>query len=189
MLTNSVALGVFAVVTVGIVATADVLTSPRIERERALLERRTLTEVLSSESFDEINERRLSDGRRTYVATLDGVSIARIIPARADDGYSGPIALLAGVRADGTLIAVRVLEHRETPGLGDRIEPGKSDWILTFDNRSLTNPPGPQWALRRDGGEFDALTGATITSRAVIRGVHEALERASAQHALLQEDE
>ena len=88
------------------------------------------------------------------------------------DGYGGPMRLLIAVDSEGVLIGVRVLDHHETPGLGDAIELGRSDWILAFGNRSLSNPESELWAVRKDGGDFDQLTGATTTARAVVRAVH-----------------
>lgn len=90
-------------------------------------------------------------------------------------GYAGDIDLLLGLDTDGTVLGVRVLRHSETPGLGDRIEVERDDWILGFDGRSLANTPPKDWQVRKDGGDFDQFTGATITARAVVEAVHEAL--------------
>lgn len=99
---------------------------------------------------------------------------AILVPA-APDGYNAPIQLLIGISPEGALTGVRVLSHRETPGLGDAIELRKSNWILQFDGKSLGQPSPSGWAVRKDGGDFDGLTGATITARAVVRAVHNAL--------------
>jgi len=90
-------------------------------------------------------------------------------------GYSSDIQVLMAVDTQGTLLGVRVLKHAETPGLGDKIETGKSHWIHGFDGRSLDNPAPARWAVKKDGGEFDQLTGATITPRAVVKAVKEGL--------------
>ena len=100
---------------------------------------------------------------------------AVIFASVARNGYNGPIRLLIGVTADGVVSGVRVLSHRETPGLGDAIELRKSDWILDFDGRSLGDPPRALWAVEPDGGDFDALTGATVTPRAVVESVRDTL--------------
>jgi electron transport complex protein RnfG len=100
---------------------------------------------------------------------------ALVLEAIAPDGYAGPISLLVGIRADGSVSGVRVTAHRETPGLGDDIEAGKSDWILGFGGRSLSDPPRARWAVRRDGGAFDQLAGATVTPRAIVHAVRRAL--------------
>src|SRR5690625_7737958 len=99
-----------------------------------------------------------------------------IIPSVAPDGYSGAISMLVGVTRDGTLAGVRVLAHRETPGLGDKLELSRDDWCLSFDGRALGQPPAERWAAREDGGDFDQFTGATIPRRAVVRKVLRALE-------------
>src|SRR5690606_19926340 len=85
------------------------------------------------------------------------------------------IRLLVGISADGILTGVRVLSHRETPGLGDPIELRKSPWILQFDGKRLDDPPEALWAVEKDGGIFDGLTGATVTPRAVVRAVRNTL--------------
>ncbi len=97
------------------------------------------------------------------------------IPVVAPDGYSGDIRLLVGILANGELAGVRVLNHRETPGLGDAIETRRSDWIRQFAGLSLDAPPANAWTVRKDGGEFDQFAGATITPRAVIKAVRQAL--------------
>ena len=101
--------------------------------------------------------------------------VAVVITPVAPGGYSGPIRLLVGILADGTISGVRVVSHRETPGLGDKIEAERSDWILDFEGRSLGRPPVERWAVRRDAGDFDQFTGATITPRAVVSAVRDAL--------------
>jgi electron transport complex protein RnfG len=107
--------------------------------------------------------------RRT--GNLVGFVIAPVAP----DGYAGSIGLLVGVAADGRVLGVRITQHRETPGLGDAVDQRKSDWIFRFAGRSLRDPPVERWRTRKDGGEFDQLTGATVTSRAVVVAVANAL--------------
>lgn len=110
-----------------------------------------------------------------YRARKQGWPVAAVLTPVAPDGYSGAIRLLVGIKLDGTLAGVRILSHRETPGLGDFIEAQRSDWILDFTGRSLGNPAPRQWAVKRDGGVFDQFTGATITPRAVVKAVKKAL--------------
>lgn len=110
-----------------------------------------------------------------YRARREGDPHAVVMQVVAPDGYSGRIRLLVGIRYDGTLAGVRVVDHQETPGLGDKIEVDRTDWIFQFDGRSLGDPPETRWTVRKDGGEFDALTGATVTPRAVIGAVKRAL--------------
>ncbi|MDD1651077.1 MAG: RnfABCDGE type electron transport complex subunit G, partial [Methylococcaceae bacterium] len=88
----------------------------------------------------------------------------------------GPITLMMGIDKSGTVLGVRVVAHAETPGLGDKIEREKSPWVLAFDQRSLTNTPPERWRVKKDGGDFDQFAGATITPRAVVRGVEAGLQ-------------
>ena len=110
-----------------------------------------------------------------YRARNDDKNVAVVFSSIAPSGYNGSIYLLIGVNADGTLAGVRVVKHRETPGLGDVVSITHSDWILGFNGRSLSNPNDKGWKVKRDGGIFDQFTGATITPRAVVKAVHNAL--------------
>jgi len=120
-----------------------------------------------------------------YRARVGGKPAALILTVVAPDGYSGEIQLLVAVNADGSVAGVRVTAHRETPGLGDRIEVERSDWITRFDGRSLTDPAGDGWAVKKDGGVFDQFTGATITPRAVVNAVRNALRFVERHHTEL----
>jgi len=113
--------------------------------------------------------------------------VSAIVLFTSTSGYSGEISMLVAIKADGELSGVRVLSHTETPGLGDKIELAKSDWILGFVGLSLSNPDNKGWAVKKDGGEFDAFTGATITPRAVVKGVHETLQLFKNNHDLFLE--
>lgn len=110
-----------------------------------------------------------------YRVYRDQAPVAALFVVTARDGYSGPIRLLIGIEANGAISAVRIIEHRETPGLGDKIESSKSDWVEQFPGKSLGDPAIEDWAIRRDGGTFDQLTGASITPRAVIKAIRETL--------------
>jgi electron transport complex protein RnfG len=110
-----------------------------------------------------------------YRARKQGQPIAVIFNSIAHGGYSGDIKLLVGVYRDGSLAGVRVVKHQETPGLGDAIEVRKSPWILGFDGKSLDAPEEDQWKVKRDGGYFDQLTGATITPRAIVAAMKNTL--------------
>lgn len=109
-------------------------------------------------------------------ARLAGAPSALVIEATAPDGYAGPIRLLVSVAADGRVLGVRITAHRETPGLGDRIEARRGDWIHGFRGRALGDPAPAGWAVRRDGGDFDQFAGATVTPRAVVAAVRRTLE-------------
>jgi electron transport complex protein RnfG len=121
-------------------------------------------------------------GRETatvHRARLRGEASALVLEATANDGYAGPIDLLVAISTDGRVLGVRVTAHQETPGLGDDIEAGRSDWITRFAGRALGDPPAPEWAVRKDGGRFDQFAGATITPRAVVRAVKRGLQFAA----------
>lgn len=111
-----------------------------------------------------------------YRARLAGQPSAVILEANAPDGYSGDIKLLVAVRVDGTIAGVRVLAHKETPGLGDYIDIAHGNWIKNFDEQSLAKKADDAWKVKKDGGSFDYMAGATITPRAVVRAVHKALK-------------
>ncbi|HGX92161.1 MAG TPA: electron transport complex subunit RsxG [Candidatus Tenderia sp.] len=111
-----------------------------------------------------------------YRARKNGKPVAAIITAYAPDGYSGAIKLLVAVDYSGQIGGVRVLSHKETPGLGDKIEVEKSGWINSFYGHSLNAPDEQGWRVKKDGGIFDQFTGATITPRAVVKAVHKALK-------------
>lgn len=114
-----------------------------------------------------------------YRARLQGSPSALILETTAPDGYSGDIKLLLAIKANGELAGVRVIAHKETPGLGDYIDITHSDWIKGFNGKSLANPDEEGWHVKKDGGKFDYVTGATITPRAVVKAVHNALNYAS----------
>lgn len=113
---------------------------------------------------------------KLYTAYRNKQAVAAVLELLAPDGYSGNITMLLGLHADGNIIALRVTEHKETPGLGDRIEYRKSNWITQFDGQSLTATEPHDWQTQQAGGQYDALTGATITSRAIVRSVYQALQ-------------
>jgi H+/Na+-translocating ferredoxin:NAD+ oxidoreductase subunit G len=110
-----------------------------------------------------------------FIATRAGIPAAVLLTIIAPDGYNGAIRLLVGIDAAGAVTGVRVLRHRETPGLGDGIEASKSDWILQFTGKTLDNPPAERWTVKQEEGAFDALTGATVTPKAVIKAIKNAL--------------
>lgn len=110
-----------------------------------------------------------------YLAKKQGKVTAASFKFVAPDGYSGPISLVMGVDKNGEILGVRVIAHTETPGLGDKIEIAKSKWILGFNGKSLTNLSGSQWAVKKDGGEFDQFAGATITPRKTVQAIKRAL--------------
>ncbi|WP_435627301.1 electron transport complex subunit RsxG [Candidatus Ferrigenium straubiae] len=111
-----------------------------------------------------------------YRGRLNGQPSIAVLQAVAPDGYSGRINLIIAIRSDGRISGVRVVSHRETPGLGDYIEIGRSNWITGFNDASLENRKDGEWKVRKDGGSFDYRAGATITPRAIVKAVHKALQ-------------
>ena len=116
------------------------------------------------------------DETSIYRARLKDKPTAVILEATAPDGYSGDIKLLVAIKADGEIAGVRVLTHKETPGLGDYIDISHSEWIKQFDGQSLVKRNDEAWFVKKDGGQFDFTTGATITPRAVVKTVHKVLK-------------
>lgn len=110
-----------------------------------------------------------------FVAMDASTPAAVVFASVAPHGYNASIRLLIGVSPSGTVTGVRAVSHRETPGLGDAIDASKSRWIFQFDGLTLTEPPLPMWAVDKDDGQFDTITGATVTSRAVVQGVRNTL--------------
>ena len=186
----------FAIVGTGLVAITYLNTKDIIaESQRAALEA-SLNQLVSTDRYDNrIIEDRIeivalealgtSQPVPFYRARRQGQPVALFATPVAPDGYSGPIRLLIGVYADGTVAGVRVLEHKETPGLGDGIEEKRSYWILRFSGKSLTNPAPERWKVKKEGGVFDQFTGATITPRAVIKATRKFLEYVQMHHEAL----
>lgn len=179
-------LAVFALVSAGLIALTHQLTAERIRANQRAAELAKLHSILAPDAYDnDLIEDTIRvtapealgspEPLTVYRARKDGEPVAVILTVVAPDGYNGPIRLLVGIRTDGEIAGVRVLEHNETPGLGDGIEASKSDWIDQFQGTELGEPPREDWAVRQDGGEFDALTGATITPRAVVSAVRRSL--------------
>lgn len=120
-----------------------------------------------------------------YRARKSGQAVAVVLESVAPDGYSGKINLIVAVRADGTLAGVRVVAHKETPGLGDYIDIAKGNWIKGFDGKSLVAGHETDWKVKKDGGQFDYMAGATITPRAVVKAVRKTLEYYAHNRTLL----
>ena len=196
MASAALVLSVFAAAGVGLVAVTEEATRERIAaNERAFL-LRSLQDVLPSDRYDndvfsdtvEVSDQELlgtDEPVTVYRAFRQGRPSAVILAPVAPNGYSGPIRLLVGIDTEGRITGVRVTSHRETPGLGDGIEADRSDWIRSFDGRSIGNPELAGWGVKRDGGTFDQFTGATVTPRAVVKAVRNALVYFSAHRESL----
>ncbi|WP_462321556.1 electron transport complex subunit RsxG [Halochromatium sp.] len=175
-------LGSFAVGGVGLVAVTHELTDARIieNQRQAMMAKLEAIVPEGRMSNDPLQDRiEVSDPKllgspvtEVYRVRDQGEPVALILKPIVPDGYAGPIKLLVSVLRDGSLGGVRVISHHETPGLGDKIEERKDDWIIEqFNGRSLGQPPLEKWTVKRDGGVFDQFTGATITPRSVVHAV------------------
>ncbi|MFN3714105.1 MAG: electron transport complex subunit RsxG [Alcanivoracaceae bacterium] len=192
---NSLVLSLFAVSTAAILALTNAGTLERINCNRELALKGSLIEVMPAARFDNalladmvvVEDPLLGRGTHSvYRARSNGEPAGLVLQATTPDGYGGAIRLLVGVDTHGIITGVRVTPpHNETPGLGDSIDIRKSDWIAGFNNRSLSNPADAGWAVRKDGGIFDAFTGATITPRAVVGAVHRTLQYVAREQATL----
>lgn len=181
---GAVALGAFGLVTAGVVALTYQLTGEQISRNERAVAIAAVQSVLPAHDNDLLSDQTtlpaaselgLSDPFTVTIAKQDAEVVGIAIPVRANDGYSGPIDMVLGIDPSGVVTGLRVVKHKETPGLGDKIDLAKSDWVLDFDGKSLGQPQLEQWAPKPDGGDFDAFTGATITPRAVIAATARAL--------------
>ncbi len=180
---HGVVLGCFALVVTAALALTQTATKSRIEYNEKIHRQKTLSEVLPAQWYDhpldqfivELPDNISGTNRTSYIAKINAIPQAVIISATATDGYAGNINLLVGILKDGTISGVRVTKHNETPGLGDAIELKRSEWIKSFDGKSLLSPIESGWALRKNNGEFDQFTGATITPRAVVNEVEKTL--------------
>lgn len=117
-----------------------------------------------------------------YRATKDG-KVTGVAYEIFGSGYAGEMKLMLGLDAQGKILGVRVIAHKETPGLGDKMEVKKGDWILRFTGLSIGNPPSDKWKVKKDGGQFDQFAGATITPRGVVDAIHKGLELFAANQA------
>lgn len=191
----------FTVVFTAMMSGTYSLTRPTIEASRQAGKMRLINEVLPADRFDNdlladfvdigpTPELGLDSGGRIYRARKSGAPAALVLDAVAKDGYAGRIALAVAVDADGRLTGVRVTEHKETPGLGDYIDPRKDrnrerPWITQFNGVSFGDVSASQWHVKRDGGVFDYHIGATISARAVTEATGRALRYADRQRDAL----
>ena len=190
---HSVRLGAFAFGCAVLLAFAYFYTKDRIAFQKQEAERQSLNQILPAamhdndllqasfkltpltSDFQQLELLGLSTARTAYRASLQEAPSGVILPLETAEGYSGTIVLVIGIDKDGVITGVRVLQHAETPGLGDKIDIRLSPWITSFDHRDLKETPEPLWRVKKDGGDFDQFVGATITPRAVVGAVHKAL--------------
>lgn len=181
----------FTLAFTALMAGAYQLTRPVIEATAQDAKRRLIAEVLPDTAYDNdlladaidlpaISALGLLEPSRVFRARKGGEPAALILEAAAADGYSGQISLMLAVQANGRLSAIRVTSHKETPGLGDYIDPKKdknkaNPWIAQFSRIGFADVPQAKWRVKRDGGVFDQRTGATISARAVAKASGRAL--------------
>ncbi len=184
---NGLRLGIFALACTAVIAGTAALTEQRIAEQQRQAQLKALYQIVPANAHDndlladqrrfELEELGHREPRSFFLARRDGEATTLIYAATARDGYSGDIDFIIGINlADGSVAGVRVLQHRETPGLGDKIDVRKADWINDFTGKRLGDPPLAQWTVRKDGGAFDGFTGATITPRALTQAIARTLQ-------------
>ena len=185
MLVTATLLAAFAIAGTAIVALIYQNTKARVAQNKRDYTLGKLHELINADQHDNdieqdtilVKDQALGTNNDVivYRARKNNKPVAAIIQSTAPDGYSGAVEMLVAINYDGNLLGVRVVAHKETPGLGDAIDARKSDWINQFGGNSLENTPKEKWKVKRDGGKFDQITSATITSRAVVKGVYNTL--------------
>ncbi|HHZ88016.1 MAG TPA: electron transport complex subunit RsxG [Chromatiaceae bacterium] len=179
-------LGAFALLGSALVAVTFDNTEDRILENERLALLASLNVLIPKSTYDnDLQEDTLIIPNDYFLGTIEpmtvyrarkgGQPVAVVLSPIAPDGYNGRIKLLVAILDDGSLVGVRVISHKETPGLGDGIEAERSDWIQQFPGTSLESPEEELWKVKRDGGDFDQLTGATISPRAIVKAVKNTL--------------
>lgn len=177
---HGVTLALFAAGATGLTAAVNQLTKTTIDEQAVLQQKALFDQVIPGDSYNNalaqscylVSDPALGKGsHHLWIAKKDQQPVAAIIETTAPDGYSGAIQLLVGADFSGNIFGVRVTEHHETPGLGDKIELRISDWITSFAGKKINGPADSHFAVKKDGGDFDQFTGATITPRAVVNAV------------------
>jgi len=194
---NSIILGVFALLAAAGLALTNLATQDRISKAERAAKQKALFEIIPADQLDNDllqdiikipasthEQLGVDTNQLIYIARRQGQVTALIIPAMAHVGYSGDISMIVGVNRNLTIAGVRVIAHKETPGLGDKIEIKKSQWIVNFNGKSLQAPITSEWLVKKDGGVFDQFAGATITPRAMVKKIREVLEFAQAHPEL-----
>ncbi|ETI62364.1 electron transport complex subunit RsxG [Marinomonas profundimaris] len=183
---NSLGLGIFAVLTAGLIAITHQLTDHTIKDNILGAQIAAFNEILPADLYENDLTQDVAtlaadpllgseEGIKIHIARKDNMVTGIIFETIAPRGYNGNLDLLVAIDRNGVVTGSRVISHKETPGLGDKVDLKKSKWILSFANKSLSNPALKGWAVKKDGGKFDQFTGATITPRAVVRAVKNTL--------------
>lgn len=183
---NAFLLTAFAIVCTACVAIVNVFTKPVIalQEQKALL--KTLNQLIPEDSYDNeifascfmVNDDQLlgkGQSQQVFIAKKDSQPVALMLETSTFRGYAGEIKLAIGIYENGQLAGVRVIHHSETPGLGDKVQTSKSNWVFSFIGKSYQQTQDKRWEVKKNGGDFDAFTGATITPRAVVLAVKDAL--------------
>ena len=185
-------LGGFALAASALLVVGNLLTKGPIAQREAEDLRASLEQVIPDSLHDNdllanplLLPPSTADTAITVYRALDGLDVTAVAFETLGQGYAGPIRVLLGIGADGRILGARVLAHTETPGLGDKIEISRDDWITAFNGRSLSDPPPERWAVKKDGGVFDQFSGATITPRAVVAAIKRGLETFAAERDAL----
>ena len=177
----------FALAGTALLALTYELTHGTIARSEEYEKLKLITQIAPPASYDnniikdtaQLAADKLLGSTETTIAyrgRLNNQPSIAVLQAIAPDGYSGRISLIIAIHRDGRIGGVRVVSHRETPGLGDYIEIARNNWITGFNGASLENPRESDWKVKKDGGKFDYMAGATITPRSVVKAVHNALQ-------------
>ena len=183
---NGFLLAAFAIVCTAVVATISQLTKPIIAQQEQAALLRTINQLIPEDSYDNdifascflVNDDNLlgkGQTQQVFVAKKYNQPVALMLETTTFKGYSGEIKIAVGILADGSVAGVRTIRHSETPGLGDKIQTNKSDWIYSFNGKSYQEDQSAHWEVTKNGGTIDAFTGATITPRAVTLAVKDAL--------------
>ncbi|RLV59856.1 electron transport complex subunit RsxG [Parashewanella curva] len=194
---NGLILALFAMLCTGLVAFVDKFTADKIQAQKQAQRLKILTDIIPNDIHDNNlvqscrliyapNELNTDTPVAAFIATKEQHATAIAMETYAPDGYNGKIKLILSVTKAGEILGVRTLEHNETPGLGDKIELSKSDWVHEFNGKTLSKPSARKWKVKKDGGDFDQFTGATITPRAYVKAVHKALTYINSHFADIQ---
>jgi electron transport complex protein RnfG len=182
-------LGGVALITTAALALADKATSADIAAAQARDMQQSLIQVLPGEYDNDLLKDTVvlngPNGEVTVYRARRAGRVEAVVFKVSGNGYAGAIDCMMGIDRDGHITGVRVIKHKETPGLGDKIEPAKGRWIYDFDGKSLGNPPVEKWAVKKDGGVFDQFAGATITPRGVVKAVKGGLDFFASQRTQL----
>ena len=185
-------LGGVALVTTAALALADRATASDIAAAQARDMQQSLTQVLPGEYDNDLLKDTLvlngPNGEVTVYRARRAGRVEAVVFKVSGSGYAGPIDCMMGIDRNGHITGVRVIKHKETPGLGDKIEPAKGHWIYEFEGKYLGDPPAEKWAVKKDGGVFDQFAGATITPRGVVKAVKGGLDFFDKQRSKLLDD-